>query len=176
MRAKLISDEVLYPDEAIVLVDRADVDRLKDIAATKTRQRVRLCAHRGSDDLLHEMLIVHARDTYVPPHKHPGKSESFHVIDGQVDVVLFAEDGAIDTVMRMGDFRSGLPFYYRIADPIYHTLLIRSETLVFHETTNGPFLRADTAFAPWAPDERDAAAVAAYVAALEQRILAGTPK
>jgi hypothetical protein len=33
--------------------------------------------------------------------------------------------------------------------------LIRSETVVFHETTNGPFKREDTDFASWAPEEDD---------------------
>jgi cupin fold WbuC family metalloprotein len=133
---------------------------------------VRLCTHRSADDSLHEMLIVHARGTYVPPHKHPAKSESFHVIEGHVDVVIFGEDGSVAEVMNMGEFTSGKPFYYRMADALYHTLVIRSATLVFHEITNGPFRRSDTIFAPWAPDETDLTAVATFLATLEERILA----
>ena len=40
-----------------------------------------------------------------------------------------------------------------MSDPINHMLLIRSEFLVFHEATEGPFLREKTVFPEWAPEE-----------------------
>jgi hypothetical protein len=48
--------------------------------------------------------------------------------------------------------------------------LIRSEVLVFHETTGGPFRRADTEFASWAPDDTDVLAVGRFLADLEERV------
>jgi cupin fold WbuC family metalloprotein len=119
------------------------------------RKRIRLCTHKDVDDEVHEMLIVHAKDTYVRPHKHVNKIESFHVIEGKVDIVLFKEDGGIMDAVQMGDYLSGYDFYHRISFPYYHTLIIRSDVLVFHETTNGPFKRTDTIFPVWAPDEKD---------------------
>ena len=170
VRANAESAEVRYAADAIVLVDAADVARLKQEAALNARKRIRLCAHSGVDDRLHEMLIVHTNDTYVRPHKHLGKSESFHVIEGDVDVVLFDDDGGVSDFIPMGAFASGRPFFYRIAAPRYHTLLIRSDVLVFHETTGGPFRRDDTVFAPWAPEDGDAAAVSRFLADLELRV------
>ena len=55
----------------------------------------------------------------------------------------------------MGELRSGKTFYYRLSEPIFHTLIIRSEILVFHEITQGPFLREQTEFAEWAPEVYD---------------------
>jgi cupin fold WbuC family metalloprotein len=170
VRAKAESAEVRYATDAIVLVDGADVERLKQDAAENARRRIRLCAHHGVDDRLHEMLIVHTSDTYVRPHKHLGKSESFHVIEGDVDVVIFDDDGGVREVIPMGAFASGRPFFYRIAEPVFHTLLIRSGVLVFHETTGGPFRRADTVFAPWAPEDGDAPAVSRFLANLEAHL------
>jgi cupin fold WbuC family metalloprotein len=169
-RARAESSEVRYATDAVVLVDAGDVAGLKRAAVENSRRRIRLCAHHSVDDRLHEMLIVHTSDTYVRPHKHIGKSESFHVVEGDVDVVVFDDDGDVTEVIRMGAFASGRPFYYRIAEPLFHTLLIRSEILVFHETTSGPFRRADTVFAPWAPADGDAAAVHRYLAELEARL------
>ena len=63
----------------------------------------------------------------------------------------------------MGELRSGKPFYYRVAESLYHTLLIRSEAAVFHEITNGPFRPGDTEFAPWAPAESDAEGIEHHV-------------
>jgi cupin fold WbuC family metalloprotein len=147
------SAEVLYAAEGLVTLDAEAVAQLKRDAKRNPRRRIRLCAHASVDDRLHEMLIVHERDCYVRPHKHLAKSESFHVIEGEVDVVIFDDTGSVADVIQMGTFDSGRPFFYRLAEPTFHTLLIRSPVLVFHETTNGPFRREETVFAPWAPDD-----------------------
>jgi cupin fold WbuC family metalloprotein len=161
---------VLYSDDALTKVDRSEIAHFKRLSSANPRRRVRLCAHSSPDDRLHEMLIVHERGAYVRPHKHPGKSESTHIIEGMVDIVVFADDGRITDVLQVGDYASGRTFYYRMAAPAFHTLLIRSDVLVFHETTNGPFDRADTVFAPWAPPDDDADAVARYIADLEDKV------
>ena len=103
------------------------------------------------------MLICLARETYIRPHRHAGKSESFHMIDGELDVVLFHDDGAIREVIRMGPYQSRQPFFYRLMEPCFHTVLVSTPHAVFHETTNGPFDPADTEFASWAPAEGDEA-------------------
>jgi cupin fold WbuC family metalloprotein len=147
--------EVLYAESPLVTLSRPDIEWLKQRALKNPRKRIRICTHPDSGDRLHEMLIVHMRDTYVRPHKHLNKSESFHVISGEVDVVLFRDAGAVDAVIPMGEYGSGKRFYYRLNHERYHTLLIRSDVLVFHEVTNGPFRREDMAFAPWAPEEEE---------------------
>jgi len=169
MQTKQFNEEVLIADERIVTVAAQDVHGLIELAAHTTRQRIRLCAHKSTEDRLHEMLIVHARGTYVRPHKHLHKSESFHVIEGEVDVIVFDDSGELMEVLQMGAYRSGLPFYYRIDEALFHTLLIKSEFLVFHETTNGPFNRADTVFAEWSPLENDSQRSADFMARLAER-------
>jgi cupin fold WbuC family metalloprotein len=162
--------EVLYAEDPIVQVDQRDIELLVARAAKNPRKRIRLCAHKDVNDKLHEMLIVHARECYVRPHKHLAKSESFHVIKGIVDIALLDEAGQLAEVIPMGDYASGRTFYYRLADPYYHTLLIRSDYVIFHEITNGPFNRADTIFAPWSPEETDPVAVAGFVSRLAREV------
>ncbi len=172
MRTRSLNDEVLYTDEPIVAVRRDDVAKLIPQAAEVRHRRVRLCAHRGPLDPLHEMLIVLDRDTYIRPHKHLGKSESFHVIEGRADVVVFEEEGSIREVIAMGEYASGACFYYRLADPWYHGLVIRSDVFVIHETTGGPLDPAQTVFAPWAPPEDASSLRAAYLARLIEQVAA----
>ena len=112
------------------------------------------------------MLIVHHREAYVRPHKHLGKPESFHVIEGTAQVVVFDDDGAIRDVLGMAPYGQGGLCYYRMPDNVFHTLLITSEWLVFHETTAGPFDPSRTAFAEWAPDGSDPAVTVDYLARL----------
>ena len=54
----------------------------------------------------------------------------------------------------MGAQKSGKAFYQRLSDPLYHTLIIRTDFLVFHEITEGPFVRGDAVFPKWAPAEQ----------------------
>jgi cupin fold WbuC family metalloprotein len=170
MQTRAFNEEVLYTEEDTVKVDSGDIASLVQASKNNQRGRIRLCTHEDVDNPLHEMLIIHERDTYVRPHRHPGKSESFHVIEGLVDIVLFTDEGTIDEVISMGDYRSGLKFYYRLRRSLNHTLVIHSEMLVFHETTNGPFRRDDTIFAAWSPEEDDHAGTVDFFAELRTRV------
>jgi len=169
VHVKQINEEVLYAEDDIVKVDGRDIESLKDQAIRNKRKRIRLCAHQGVDNKVHEMLIVHTKDTYVRPHKHLNKSESFHIIEGSADVVIFDVDGNILEVIPMGDSLSGKIFFYRMNSSQYHTLKIDSDYLVFHEITSGPFDPADTVFAVWAPDEHDLLAVERFKKRLDSK-------
>jgi len=121
--------EVFYSDDAIVTVDDATIAELKRIAAQNPRLRSRLCTHPDPSSGLHEMLIVHHREAYVRPHKHFGKPESFHLIEGAALVVIFENDGQIRDVLDMAPYGSGKHCYYRMPDEVFHTILITSEPL-----------------------------------------------
>jgi hypothetical protein len=51
--------------------------------------------------------------------------------------------------------------------------VINTPYVVFHETTNGPFDRAETEFAPWAPAEGEPEA-AAFTESVRRRIAVDT--
>ena len=174
MRLRKVNNEVLVAEERIVRLSKADIASLKHQALANPRQRIRICTHPDTSDRLHEMLIVHTRGTYVRPHKHLNKSESVHIIEGEVDVVFLDEAGAVSDVVKMGDYESGREFYYRVGSPIDHTLRILSEFLVFHEVTNGPFRRDETIFAAWAPEESDPVACSTFQARVAREIVART--
>jgi cupin fold WbuC family metalloprotein len=167
---RMHTPEVAYAEDPVVRVGAADIDSLKALAQSNPRKRARLCAHPGTPDLLHEMLIVHEQGTYVRPHRHPGKSESFHIVEGEAEVVIFTNDGGISETIPMGIYRSERKFFYRLNPSYFHTVLIKSSVLVFHETTNGPFRREDMIFAPWAPEEDDVAGAAEFLSRLYQAV------
>lgn len=162
--------EVLYADEPVPLVSRHDIAVLEARVEEATFKRTRLCMHRGPEDRLQEMFIVQSPRTYIRPHKHLDKAESLLVLDGAADAVFFDETGVITSVVALGDYRSGRPFFYRIGEAVYHSLLIRTEPFVFKEATHGPFDKTRTVFAPWAPEERDKAAAGAYKIALIEQV------
>jgi len=170
LNVRTVNDEVAYATDDIARVTKSDVDALVQKALSNPRQRMRVCTHRTPEDGLHEMLIVHTKDTYVRPHKHVSKTESFHVIEGDMEVVVFDQDGGVTDVIHLGDYRSGRTFYYRMHEPVFHTLLIRSDIVIFHEVTNGPFRPSDTVFASWEPQPDDVAACEAFHRRLKSEI------
>jgi cupin fold WbuC family metalloprotein len=147
------SAEVHQAEGGVIAVSVNEVAPIRAGASANARKRARLCTHPGPHDLLHEMIIALDRATYVRPHRHQGKSESFHMIEGEVDVVIFHDDGRLREVLPLGIYGSGKVFFYRLQEAAFHSVLIRSPVAVFHETTNGPFVREETEFASWAPEE-----------------------
>lgn len=163
------SPGVFYTNGDTLRVTRTDLDFLVASAQSTPRLRSRLCAHRNIDSSVHEMLICLDAATYVHPHRH-FKSESIHIIEGRCDIVLFDEAGVITDVLDMQPSTEPRLFFCRLPQRTYHTLLVRSPYLLFHETTQGPFRREDTEFAPWAPEETDSYAIDAYKIQLQRQI------
>lgn len=163
------SAEVYQSEGPVVAIGAGDVATLQSAVASSPRGRVRINVHPGVADALHEMFIAIKADSYIHPHKHLGKSESFHLVHGAVDVVIFDDEGEIRQIVALAA-SGGKPFYYRLSAPLFHTLLVRSDLLIMHETTNGPFRANETVLASFAPAEGDAAATAAYRADLKRRV------
>lgn len=163
MNLQKVNDEVYVALDPIVQWGNEEIAFVKRTALASPRKRARICAHKTNDDALHEMIIAISAASYIHPHRHIEKSESFHIVEGEVDVVVFDEAGAVVEVIEMGGAGSGRRFYYRMSHSAFHTLLIRTDYLVVHETTNGPFARERTVLAPFAPAEEQESAAREYM-------------
>ena len=168
MNLRKINDEVFIAQDPIARMGPTEVEFLKTQATVNERHRARICAHKSNDDSLHEMIIGISSRSYIHPHKHLGKSESFHIVEGSVDVVIFDESGQITDLIELGDHTTRRLFFYRLAQPAFHTLLLNTDFLVVHEVTGGPFLRENTMLAPWAPVEQNIAAAVDYIDGVRQ--------
>ena len=171
--AKLIqqSTDVYFIEEKIFTINNSEIDYLKSKLMSSSKGRVRINLHPNSTDLLHEMMIVLSPKAYIRPHKHPKKSEAFHLVYGAVDIVLFNALGNISKVIPLAANDRSRPFYYRMSEPTFHTLIVRSEILVVHEITNGPFIDGETIYAEFSPKEGSGEEVAKWRADLLQHVL-----
>jgi cupin fold WbuC family metalloprotein len=163
IQLRKINDEVFIAEDQIVRLGPQQIDFLKRQAAANARGRARICAHQSDDDRLHEMLIAISAHSYVHPHKHVRKIESFHIVEGIVDVVMFDDAGSVVDIIELGDVSTRRNFYYRLPSGLFHTLLIHTEFLIVHEVTNGPFIRDENLLAPFAPPEARNAEALAYM-------------
>jgi len=149
------NEEVLFTKDPITTVSRNEINKLKKMAESNERRRIRLCTHMDIVDKVHEMVIIHKKHNYIRPHKHIGKSESFHIIEGALELVVFDELGNVDQSILLGEYDSSYPFYWRLSESRFHTVIPKSEIVVFHETTSGPFHLQDTIYAEWSPKEAE---------------------
>ena len=155
----------------IACIGHEEIDYLRSKLAGNAKGRVRINLHPDNADTLHEMFIAIRPDSYIRPHKHPHKSEAFHIVYGEVDIVIFEDDGSIQKVIRLAAGNSSKAFYYRMSKPHFHTLIIKSDLLVVHEITNGPFVKDGTVFGCFAPaEEAGLGAISAFQKQLSDRV------
>jgi cupin fold WbuC family metalloprotein len=165
-RLRPVSPEVFQSDGGFLAADDEMIGLLKDAAAKSPRRRCRVCFHADTSAAQQEMLIVMHRASYVRPHRHSGKVETLMIVEGKADALLFSEDGTVTDRLVMCPAGEGGSFFYRMPQGLFHTLIFRSEWLVFVETTIGPFDPEKTEQAAWAPPETDLEAGKTFIAGL----------
>ena len=146
---------IFYSKKNIEFINYKHINFLKKNVKFVKNKRARICLHNNDKSKLQEMIIILAKDTYIRPHKHLNKSESLHVIEGSADAIFFDNKGNIIKKQRLGGKSKNTDFYYRISDSVFHTLKIRSKYFIFHESTQGPFIKNKTKYANWSPVEND---------------------
>lgn len=149
MEIKQESAAVHYALDKVLTVNKSQISLLIEQVKNTPQGRIRLCTHVSPDSLVHEMLIVLTKNSDIRPHKHLKKTESFHIIQGACSVVLFNDDGTVRQIISLGDYQSGKNFYYRLLEPLFHTVVVESDLVIFHETTEGPFHPDETIYADW---------------------------
>ena len=167
---KKINDEVFYTKNEITSINYQDINFLKSNANKNSKKRIRICTHSDDHDKLHEMFIALSKSTYIRPHRHYNKSESLHVIYGSADVVFFDDKGDINKIINLSKDNPDSFFYYRIDKPIYHTFFLKSDFFIFHETTEGPFIKTKTEYASWSPQENETDKIILFNAQIKKKI------
>jgi cupin fold WbuC family metalloprotein len=151
--------EVIFNPKDVFVLDEQGISSLKKCAESNERRTARICLHQSIAEPVHQMIIVHFKGVYVRPHRHPEKTESFHLIQGSLLLGVFDEQGKVmDRVVlgEKGEKGVGTRIVARLAKNLYHTVIPLTETVVFHEITNGPFTgTGDSEYPQWAPEPDD---------------------
>lgn len=145
------------------LIRPEHIKLIKSDALTAPLRRSRICLHKSPADPVQEMIIAILHDSYIRPHRHMGKSESFHVIEGQVEIYFFTDEGRISSKICLGqNERDG--FCHRLSSPVFHSPVAVGEVTVVHEIVTGPFSTDKESLAPFSPDYSDREEVSRYLA------------
>ncbi len=177
-------------------LDARLIAEVKARAGLSPRRRSNHCFHQPHDRVQRMLNIAYA-DSYFAPHRHrnPDKLEIFTVLEGEVFILAFSEDGKIADRCRLtaptqlsgsadalADSRArkvavtpadspaaGSESARQVEIPpgVWHSLVVVSPVAVLYEVIDGHYdPSSHKEFAPWAPQERDAEAARAYLADL----------
>ena len=142
-----------FATDGSAYIDQSDIEKLK-VIATRESSPVRFSLHQSPAKDLHSMMILHPRGTYSQPRKHRTRSKIFHIVEGEMVVVTFGEDGATRAAHHLALDKV---IVVHIEPDSYHTNFAVTRHAVYHEVIIGPFDRTytDRVFAPFAPGSTD---------------------
>jgi len=170
MKYKEINEAVLYNQEKVCTLNYDDLLHLQEKGLGTAEQRTRLCVHDSPDASIHEMFIVHTDDTYVRPHKHKSRAESFEVLKGEASLLLLDDFGEIEDIIELGELLTNKTFFFKMPAGAWHMLIIHSQVLIFKEVTQGPFDSSDCVFPDWAPPGRNCTQVEKYMDGMMNKV------
>ena len=155
----------------VKVISGALFDSVAGLACASPRRRMNYNFHEGPADNPHRFLNVLLRGTYIRPHRHlaPPKAESFLVLEGAAEVILFDDHGSITARYPLGvETPEGKLWGVDLPPGVWHTVLPRTARVVCFEVKAGPWEPTnDKEFAEWAPAEDDPSAAAYCEALLE---------
>ncbi len=149
-----------------VRITAKTIDELKQISSLRDGSNVRVCLHSEPASDHHDMVILERPGGYYRPHRHTYKGDCFHIMEGQMGLFTFNENGdVIDcAVLEPGEI-------YRVEVNMYHAVMPLTDPVIYHENKPGPFLtQGDSLYPDWAPDGSDASQVNEYITELKLQL------
>ena len=138
-------------------ISRTLIQDMEFKAEASPRLRTHFNFHEHSDALVQRLLIQLRRGTYIRPHRHfeLNKWEMTLVIAGEVEIVLFDDNGALHERIRVG--AGGDTMGLELPSETWHSYVPLSAHAAFFEVKEGPYDPTRmTQFAAWAPEEGSA--------------------
>ncbi|CNH12961.1 WbuC family cupin fold metalloprotein [Yersinia pekkanenii] len=125
-------------------------------AEQSSRLRAHFNIHNDFHDPVQRLAIALLHGTYIPPHKHTQNHqwEFFHVIEGEVKLITFSEQGTVINTYLLGENHNN--FAVQLPSNILHTLVCISSRAFIFEWKEGPFHSKTAKVIPsWSIAEND---------------------
>ena len=141
-----------------ILINKNNIEEMKTLSKKNDHSNLRICLHSSPSDDHHDMIILETCGKYYRPHKHNGKGECFHLIEGELGIIIF------DTKGKILDFNILYPGeIYRIEKEMYLAIYPITSYVIYHENKPGPFLGDnDSIYPDWAPEQNDTVKIEKY--------------
>jgi len=141
----------------MIKIDIPLLDEVTAKAKQSPRLRMNHNFHPQLDDPVQRLLNALEPWTYIRPHKHVTKEESFVLLRGSVLAVVFNDDGSIRDHVILNSASGSLGVEFE--ENAFHMLTSLESGSVVYEIKEGPFVpHTEASSAPWAPREQTPAA------------------
>ena len=147
--------EVIKNSEELLFINNDLVEQIIEEASQSQRHMARLLMHFDHEDPVQEMLIAMGRNCAVMPNCSVGRSESLQVVQGELLLVIFDDNGNVLKRIEMGPAGSDKAFLYRLSSTPWHTMIPLSEIVIVHEVIEGPFSNSSDPIPDWVPQNPD---------------------
>lgn len=144
------------------LISEDLLNQVTQEALQSPRLRMNYNFHTSMDAPVHRMLNALEPATYLPPHRHSDKEETYLVLRGKLLAFFFNDEGEVieKTIL---DPKAGM---YGLEIPVgmWHSIISLESGTVIFEVKKGPYQplpAEDVAF--WAPAPADSEQVKAFM-------------
>ena len=142
-------------EKNFITIDKKFIDVLKRECSNSEKNMSRLLMHLSTEDNVQEMLICFGKKTLIPPNKSSNKSESLHVIEGKLLLIIFDDNGKVNNKIIMKPYGDNESFFiYRFNKCEWHTMIALTDNVVVHEILEGPFAKSENEIPIWIPKNR----------------------
>ena len=147
--------EVIKNSEELLFINNKLVEQIIEEASQSQRHMARLLMHFDHENPVQEMLIALGRNCAVMPNRSVGRSESLQVVQGELLLVIFDDNGNVLKRIEMGPAGSDKVFLYRLSSTPWHTMIPLTKMVVVHEALEGPFKQSSEPLPDWVPSDSE---------------------
>ena len=147
--------EVIKNSEELLFINNDIIEQIIEEASQSQRHMARLLMHFDHEDPVQEMLIAMGRECMVVPNRSAGRSESLQVVQGELLLIIFDDNGNVVKRVEMGPAGSDKVFLYRLSSTPWHTMIPLTKMVVVHEALEGPFKQSSEPLPDWVPGDSE---------------------
>lgn len=141
------------------------LNSISEQAKSNPRLRMNFNMHESMDDDIHRLLNAIEPDTYLPPHRHPEKDETYIVLRGSLFTYFFDDEGKVIEKVKLSPQEGS--YGLEIPANTWHSIVVLEPDTVIFEIKKGPYAPLPPQdFAPWAPEVSDTEGVKKYIDSL----------
>lgn len=144
------------------LITEELLDTVTSRAKANSRLRMNYNFHASMDAPIHRLLNALEPGTYLPPHRHTGKEETYLVLRGSLLAFFYDDAGNVtDKVcLNPSEGKYGL----EIPSNTWHSIIALESGTVIFEIKKGPYQPLPSEdLASWAPQTSDTEGIKAFM-------------
>jgi cupin fold WbuC family metalloprotein len=145
-----VSSRVFFAKSETVVANESLISFLGAFAVANDQKTARLCMHQDQNQVIQEMLMIHAEQISTGPLRQDRDSSvSYHMMRGALEITLHHGGETGDRVYRVEHSQSqpSVNSSLRVPARVFRTIRTLTDSAVFIEAQSGPFSDSDTQWA-----------------------------